>query len=117
MLGVTRRSGAPDHGPGAPLCDGKKGVSMRILTQGAIAAGLLALTACGTQTPAENAADNVESMAENQSDMLEGMADNTSNEVLSDSLENQADAVEDAGENRADAIEANAQPPADTNGM
>ena len=43
---------------------------MKIFTQGAIAAGLLALTACN-QTPAENAADNIEAAAENEADALD----------------------------------------------
>lgn len=91
---------------------------MRIFTQGAIATALLALTACGsTQTPAENAADNVAAMSENQADYLEDVAANTSNDMMADSLENQADATREAGENAADSIEANAMPPADTNGM
>ena len=91
---------------------------MRILTQGAIAAGLLTLTACGgSQTPAENAADNVSAVTENQADYLEDVAGNTSNDMVADSLENQADAVRAAGANEAAAIESNAQPPADVNGM
>lgn len=88
---------------------------MKILKQGAIAAGLMALAACGGQTPAENAADNVEAVSENQADLLEDMAANATTESAESSLENQADAVRAAGENQADAIEANAG--ADTNGM
>ena len=88
---------------------------MRILKQGAIAAGLFGLAACGGQTPAENAAENIEAAAENQADMYEQMADNTTNEVLESSLENQADATLEAAENRAEAVED--QVGADTNGM
>ncbi len=91
---------------------------MKILTQGAIAAGLFTLTACGTSTPSENAAENIEAVADNQADYLEDLADNTTDPVLEQSLENQADAVREAGENRADAVENGALPvPADTNGM
>ena len=60
---------------------------MKILKQGAIAAGLLALAACGGQTPAENAADNIEAASENQADLLEEMAANTTNEVVESGLE------------------------------
>lgn len=88
---------------------------MKILKQGAIAAGLLGLAACGGQTPAENAADNIEAASENQADLLEEMAYNATNETVESNLENQADAVRAAGENQADAIEQNAGH--DTNGM
>ncbi len=92
---------------------------MKILTQGAIAAGLLALTACGTNTPAENAAENIEAAADNQADYIDDLADNTTDPVLEESLENQADAIREAGENQAEAVEAGEipPPPADTNGM
>ena len=90
---------------------------MRILTQGALAAGLLVLTACGSNTPAENAAENIEAVADNQADALESLADNTTNEVVSDSLENQADVIEEIADNRADAIEDGRAPLPDTNGM
>lgn len=91
---------------------------MKILTQGAIAAGLLTLTACGTNTPAENAAENIEAVADNQADYLDSLADNTTDPALEQSLENQAGAIRDAGENHADAVEnGTVPPPADTNGM
>lgn len=91
---------------------------MKIFTQGAIAAGLLTLTACGSNTPAENAAENIEAVADNQADYIDSLADNTTDPVLEQSLENQADAVRETGEDRADAVENGAlPPPADTNGM
>ncbi len=91
---------------------------MKILTQGAIAAGLLTLTACGGNTPAENAAENIEAVADKRAVYVEELADNTSDPVLEENLENQADAVRDAGENQADAVENGTLPvPADTNGM
>jgi len=74
---------------------------MRILAQAAAAAGLLALAAC-TNTPAENAAQNIEMNAENTADDLEAAGDNAEA-----TLDNQAEVVRDAGENKADAIEAN----------
>lgn len=74
---------------------------MRILAQAAVAAGLLALAACNN-TPAENAAQNVEMTAENVADNLEAAGDNAEA-----SLDNQAEAVRTEGENKADAIEAN----------
>lgn len=83
---------------------------MKVFHLGVAAAGLIALTACGTRTPAENAASNVRAAAENQADMIENMASNamsaTENRV--DRLENRADAVRDAAENRADSIESGA---------
>ena len=86
-----------DANPGEPI--------MRILTSVAAAAGLLALAACGDNTPAENAAENVEAVTENQADMLEEQADNATNEATEEGLENQADAVREEGENKAEAIE------------
>jgi len=79
---------------------------MRILAQAAAAAGLLALAACNN-TPAENAAANVEAVAENQADIIDDQAYNATNEVTEAGLENQAAAVRAEGENKADAIEAN----------
>ena len=79
---------------------------MKILAQAAVAAGLLALGAC-TNTPAENAAQNVEMNAENTADVLDEQADNAATEAGEAALDNQAAAVRAEGENTADAIEAN----------
>jgi len=84
----------------------KKGNEMRIVTLGAIAAGLLGLAACHSNTtPQQNAADNLEQTTDNQADLLEDMASNTSNDMMADNLTNAADTVRDAGQNAADAVE------------
>ena len=84
-----------------------KGTEMKLIYQAAVAAGLLALAACNN-TPAEQAADNIEengeATAENITDTAENVAEN-----ITDTAENKADAVEDAAENKADAVEANDQ--------
>ena len=94
---------------------------MKLFNIGIAAAGLVALAACGTNTPAENAAANARDAAENQADAVENMAGNVmdSAENRVDALENRADEIRDAGENRADAMEARDTGPvgADTNGM
>lgn len=65
----------------------------------AAAAGLMSLAACGSNTPAENAAevqaDNLEMMADN----MEDMADATSNETAEAMYENAADNLEEAADN------------------
>lgn len=71
---------------------------------GLLAAGLLALTACGGQGD-DAAGDNVADAAEAQADNLEAMAENTTNEVKADALESKADAVEDAGAAKEEAID------------
>ena len=84
-----------------------KGTEMKIIYQAAVAAGLLALAACNN-TPAEQAADNIEengeAAAENITDTAENVAEN-----ITDAAENKADAVEDAAENKADSARANDQ--------
>jgi hypothetical protein len=87
---------------------------MRIVTLGAIAAGLLGLAACHANTPQENAAANFEEATDNQADLIEDMASNTSNDMIADNLVNAADSMRDAGENAADAIE---NVPGPVNGM
>ena len=82
---------------------------MKLVIQGAAIAALLALGACDSRTPAENAAENVRDVTENQADVMEEAADNATTENVADAMENKADATRDAGENKADAIEANAQ--------
>ena len=54
---------------------------MKILLRSALAAGVLALTACGGGAD-DQAAENVEAAADNQADMLEAQADNTTNSRL-----------------------------------
>jgi hypothetical protein len=78
-----------------------------IIKAAAIGAGIIALSACNN-TPADNAADNVQEAADNVADNLDAMADNATNDATADALENQADATRAAGENKADAIEDNA---------
>lgn len=78
---------------------------MKVLIQTAAAAGLLTLAACGGNTPAENAAENIREATENQADILDAQAYNATNEVVESGLENRAEAVREAGENRADAVE------------
>ena len=78
---------------------------MKFLIQSAAAAGLLTLAACGGNTPAENAAENIREATENQADILDAQASNATNEVVESGLENRAEAVREAGENRADAVE------------
>ncbi len=78
-----------------------------IIKAAAIGAGIIALSACN-QTPAENAADNVEAVTENAADNMEAAADNMTNETAADTMDNAADATRAAGENKAEAIEDNA---------
>jgi len=89
---------------------------MKFLIQSAAAAGLLTLAACGGNTPAENAAENIRDATENQADYLDQQAYNATNEVVEERIENQAEAVRDAGENRADAVEDRGAPN-NVNGM
>ena len=89
---------------------------MKLLIQSAATAGLLMLAACGGNTPAENAAENIRDAAENQADYLDQQAYNATNEVVESGFENQAEAVRDAGEARADAME-NTATPNSVNGM
>ena len=89
---------------------------MKLLIQSAATAGLLLLAACGGNTPAENAAENIRDASENQADMLDAQAYNATNEVVESGLENKAEAVRDAGENRADAVEDRGAPN-NVNGM
>lgn len=89
---------------------------MKLLIQSAAVAGLLTLAACGGNTPAENAAENIREATENQADYLDQQAYNATNEVVEERIENQAEAVRDAGERRADAVE-NTMTPSNVNGM
>lgn len=77
----------------------------------AAAAGLFALSAC-SQTPAENAAENLEANAEMQAENLEAAAENAPTEAGESALENQAEATREAAENKAEDLTTN---DADTN--
>ncbi|MGQ0587906.1 MAG: hypothetical protein ACT4N8_00060 [Sphingosinicella sp.] len=88
---------------------------MKLLIQSAATAGLLMLAACGGNTPAENAAENIRDTADNQADYLEEQGQNMAENILG-ATENQAEAVRDAGEARADAME-NIATPSSVNGM
>lgn len=61
-----------------------------------LAAGLLALTACGGKS-GETPGDNVEQACDNQADQLDAKADN---------LEQQAEALRDEGDRKEEAIDA-----------
>jgi cell division septum initiation protein DivIVA len=82
-----------------------KGTEMKLIYQAAVAAGLLSLAACNN-TPAEQAADNIEdnaeAVADNITDNAEAVAEN-----ITDNAEAVADNVTDAADNKADAVESN----------
>jgi regulator of protease activity HflC (stomatin/prohibitin superfamily) len=79
-----------------------RGISMKITTTLAVAAGLAALTACNNN-PQENKADNIEANAENSADLIEANAANAADNLQANA-ENTADAVRNAGDNTADAV-------------
>lgn len=83
---------------------------MRFIAPAIAAAGLIGLAAC-SNTPAENAAANVEENADMAADNLEMMADNATNEGTESALENEATAVRNEGDNAAEAIENGTTPP------
>lgn len=77
---------------------------MKMIFTPAVAAAVLALSACGGQGDdalGDNAADAAEMQAEN----LDDMADNATNEMVAENLEDQADAVEEQGEEAEEAID------------
>lgn len=96
---------------------------MKVSHLAVAAFGLIALSACGSRTPADNAAANIRAGAENRADAIENRASNVVDAAQNraDQLQNQADQVRGAAENRADRIEAapsgGGAGGADTNGM
>jgi len=75
---------------------------MKKLAALAVAAGLLSLAACNSNTPQEQVADNIEANAEATADNLEEAADNATTDNAEDALENQASQTREQGEERAD---------------
>lgn len=69
---------------------------MKMMFTPAVAAAVLALSACGGQGD-DSLGDNAADAAEMQADNLEAMADNATG-ATAENLEDQADAVEDRGE-------------------
>ena len=77
---------------------------MQRLFTATVAAGFLALAACGGQGD-DALGDNAADAAEAQADVLEEMADNAATDSQADTLEAQADALEERGEAREEAID------------
>lgn len=77
----------------------------KLMVPAAIAA--LALVSACNNTPAEQAADNIEANAEAMADNLEEMADNASTQSGEAMLENQADATRAMGDNMAEDMRTN----------
>lgn len=68
-----------------------------------LAAGFVAMSAC-SQSPREEAAENVEANADAMAENIEDAAETAPNEAVAENLENEADLVRDLGENSADAV-------------
>lgn len=87
------------------------------------ATALIALSACGSRTANQNAAENIRDAAQNQADALQNQASNMVDAAQNraDALQNQAANIVDAAENRADRVESapsgGGAGTADTNGM
>jgi hypothetical protein len=81
------------------------------------AASALAMLAACNQTPAEQAADNIEANAEAVADNLEDMADNAATEAREEHLENRADAVRNMGDMQAEDMRTNDPDTNLSNGM
>lgn len=77
----------------------------KLMVPAAIAA--LALVSACNNTPAEQAADNIEANSEAVADNLEDMADNASTQAGEAALENQADATRAMGDNMAEDMRTN----------
>ena len=92
--------------PSRRVLELQKGNKMKQVIKGALAAGMLALTACGGGAD-DQAAENVEAAAENQSEALEAQAENATGEAVSENLQDRAETVEEAGEEKAEAIDDN----------
>ena len=73
-----------------------------------VAAGLMSLAACSSNTPAENAAENTSDALEATADNLEAAADNATNVQEEQVLENAADNAQAAADNVEDAGTVNA---------
>ena len=74
----------------------------KISTALAVAAGVVALSACN-QSPQEQAADNIEANAENTADIIESNTENAADMVEANG-QNAAEDVRAAGENAADEV-------------
>jgi hypothetical protein len=72
----------------------------------AAAAGLVALAGCNN-TPAEQAADNIEANAENMAENYEAAADNAAMPATENALDNRAEAVREQGEAMAEDMRTN----------
>ncbi len=71
---------------------------MNIIRTLGIAVGVVALAACGGQTPQDNQADMIEQQADNRADNIVDAAENRA-ENIQDAAENRADEMRDADHN------------------
>lgn len=87
------------------------------------ATALIALSACGSRTANQNAAENIRAAAENRADALQNQASNVMDAAQNqaNALQSQASNIMGAAENRADRVESapsgGGAGTADTNGM
>ncbi len=68
-----------------------------------VAASVVALSGC-SESPREEAAENVEARADAMAENIEDAAETAPNESVEADLENEADLVRDLGDNNADAV-------------